>query len=66
MHGPRGWESPSYHVLLVYINDLTDNFNCCTNPFADDTSLFSVIRDEVKTALELTKDLESVSLMAWQ
>ena len=52
--------------FLVYINDLADNVNCCNKPFADDTSLFSVVSDEAKTALELNQDLESISLWAWQ
>ena len=52
--------------FLVYINDLADNVNCCIKLFADDTSLFSVVHDEAKTALELTQDLESISLWAWQ
>ena len=34
--------------------------------FADDTSLFSLARDEAKTAFELLCDLECVSLWVWQ
>ena len=34
--------------------------------FADDTSLFSLVRDVANTSLELNKDLESVSLWTWQ
>ena len=52
--------------FLAYINDLADNVNCCIKLFADDTSLFSVVRNEAKTALELNQDLESISLWAWQ
>ena len=36
--------------FLVYINDLADNVNCCIKLFADDTSLFSVVRDVANTS----------------
>ena len=52
--------------FLVYINDPAHNVNCCMKLFADDTSLFSVVRDVANTSLELNKDLESVSLLVWQ
>ncbi len=34
--------------------------------FADDTSLFSVVEDEKKSADDLNADLETVGLWAWQ
>ena len=34
--------------------------------FADDTSLYSSVTDENKTAEDLNRDLESVRLWAWQ
>ena len=52
--------------FLVYVNDLADNLNCFMKLFADDTSLFSLVRDVANTSLELYKDLESVSLWDWQ
>ena len=32
-------------LFLIYINDLTDNFNSLVKLFADDTSLFSMVHD---------------------
>ena len=52
--------------FLVYINDMVENVNCDIKMFADDTSLFSLVRDEARTAFELNCDLEKVRLWAWQ
>ena len=52
--------------FLVYINDLVDNFDSDLKMFVDDTSLFSVVRDESTTAQQLNRDLEGVLLWAWQ
>ena len=52
--------------FLVYINDIVENLNCDAKIFADDTSLFSVVKDERKTADEMNSDLERVRLWAWQ
>ena len=52
--------------FLVYINDIVENLNCDVKIFADDTSLFSVVKDENKTADEINSDLERVRLWAWQ
>ena len=52
--------------FLVYINDIVENLNCDVKIFADDTSLFSVVKDEGKTADEMNSDLERVRLWAWQ
>ena len=46
--------------FLVYINDIVENVNCDIKMFADDTSLFSLVRDEARTAFELNCDLEKV------
>ena len=43
-----------------------ENVNCDIKMFADDTSLFSLVRDEARTAFELNCDLEKVRLCAWQ
>ena len=53
-------------LFLVYINDLVGNVRCDIKLFADDTSLFSAVYDESKTAEELDADLERVRLWAWQ
>ena len=55
---------PSF--FLIYINDLCDNLNSDVRLFADDTSLFSVIENEIIGAEELNQDLEKVRLWAWQ
>ena len=53
-------------LFLVYINDIVGNVRCDMKLFADDTSLFSAVYDEFKTAEELDGDLERVRLWAWQ
>ena len=53
-------------LFLVYINDLVENVRCDIKLFADDTSLFSAVYDESKTAAELNRDLDRVRLWAWQ
>ena len=52
--------------FLVYIDDLVENVNCDVKMFADDTSLFSVVEDERRSANELNADLDRVQLWAWQ
>ena len=59
-------------MLLIYINDLTEGLSSNAKLFADDTSLFSVIRDIQTSAnnvikdLNLNKDLERISNWATQ
>ena len=52
--------------FLIYINDLTENVACGAKLFADDTSLFSVVRNENETAQALNSDLEKLPIWAWQ
>ena len=52
--------------FLIYINDLTKNAACGVKLFADDTSLFSVVRNENETALALNSDFEKLRIWAWQ
>ena len=52
--------------FLVYINDLPKNLSCGVKLFADDTSLFSIVKNELSTGLDLNKDLEKVRIWAWQ
>ena len=52
--------------FLIYMNDLVENVNCDIKLFADGASLFQVVRGEARTASELNRDLERVSLLAWQ
>ena len=51
--------------FLVYINDIVDNVRCDIKLFADDTSLFSVVRNDRSTE-ELNRDLELLRLWSWQ
>ena len=48
-------------LLLIYINDLSDNLSSNVKLFADDTSLFSVIHDINISAGELNEDLKKIS-----
>ena len=52
-------------VFLVYINDIVDNVRCDIKLFADDTSLFSVVRND-RSSEELNRDLERLRLWSWQ
>ena len=53
-------------LLLIYINDLSDNLSSNVKLFADDTSLFSVIHDINISAGELNEDLKKISEWAFQ
>ena len=53
-------------LFLIYINDLTEGLSSNARLFADDTSLFSVIRDIQISANNLNKDLERISKRATQ
>ena len=68
---PISAEVPRGSVLgplffLVYIDDIVENLNCDVKIFSDDTSLFSVVKDETKAADEINSDLDRVQLWAWQ
>ena len=52
--------------FLIYINDITHNIACNIKLLADDTSLFSIVRDENVAALDLRQDLGKITLWAWQ
>ena len=52
--------------FLIYIHGLTENVACGVKLFADDTSLFSVVRNENETAQALNSDLEKLRIWAWQ
>ncbi len=49
--------------FLAYIYDLPNNVLCEVKLFADDTSLFSVVKDEYDTSLDLNRDLEKNSYL---
>ena len=52
--------------FLVYINDLVDSVHSDIKLFADDTSIFSDVKDKDEATETLNKDLERVRLWAWQ
>ena len=52
--------------FLVYINDLVDDISSDAKLFADDTSLFTVIYDEITSANQLNRDLKIISEWAYQ
>ena len=45
-------------LFLIYINDLPDGLSSNAKLFADDTSLFSVVHDINRSAIELNSDLK--------
>ena len=48
-------------IFLVYINDLGNGSRSSINFFADDTSLFSIVKDPVTSADELNPELQLLS-----
>jgi len=53
-------------LFLVYINDLEKNIKSNIKFFADDTMLFSIVKDPHLTAYELNHDLDVISKWAHQ
>ena len=53
-------------LVLVYINDLTDNISCDMRLFADDSSLFTCVKVVNLTHDKLVKDLQAVTSWAYQ
>ena len=52
--------------FLIYINDLVDSISSEAKLFADDTSLFTVVYDVNIAANKLNRDLEIISIWAYQ
>ena len=50
----------------MHINDLVDNISSEAKLFADDTSLFTVVYDVDIAANKLSRDLEIISIWAYQ
>ena len=53
-------------LFLVYINDLERNIKSNIKFFADDTMLFSLVKDPVTSAVTLNHDLDLIALWAEQ
>ena len=53
-------------LFLIYINDLTDNVSSDMRLFADDSSLFTCVSGITETHDKLVKDLETISMWAYQ
>ena len=53
-------------LFLIFINDLEDGIKSHVKFFADDTSLFSIVRDPIKSATELNHDLNVIAKWAYQ
>ena len=53
-------------LFLIYINDRSDDLSINAKLFADDTSLFSVVRDINTSATHLNNDLRKISNWAFQ
>ena len=51
--------------FLMYINDLLDGLKSNVKLFADDTSLFSVVKNKEESASDLTNDLDMISKRAY-
>ena len=51
-------------MFLIYINDLTDDLNCIVKLFADDTSLFTIVKDPKIAADDMKHDLNLIQLWA--
>ena len=53
-------------LFLISINDLQKNIKSNVKYFADDTMLFSVIKDPQLSASDLNHDLEVINQWAYQ
>ena len=53
-------------LFLVYINDLEKDIKSNVKFFADDTMLYSVVKDQAQTASELNHDLSVIQRWEYQ
>ena len=53
-------------LFLIYINDLPEGLITNAKLFADDTSLFSVVRDIAASTEKLNKDLRNIGKWAYR
>ena len=61
---PQGVLGPLF--FMVYINDLVDDISSDAKLFADNTSLFTVVYDEITSANQLNRDLKIISEWTYQ
>ena len=52
--------------FLMYINDLAEDISSDAKLFAADTSLFTVVYDEITSVNQLNRDLKIISEWAYQ
>ena len=58
----NGWQSKLVFLRVQFlVHCLLDNLESNVKLFADDTSMFSVVRDPIKTLQKLNNDLDKVS-----
>lgn len=53
-------------LFLIFINDLPANLDSIVKIFADDTSLFSIVLDPLRTSNILNSDLQKINEWAYQ
>ena len=53
-------------LFLIFVNDLEEGIKSKIKFFADDTSLFSIVRDPALSATELNHDLDVINKWAVQ
>ena len=53
-------------LFLIYINDLSYNFQCNPKLFADDASLFSTVKVPKRKAKNLNSNLKETNRLAFQ
>ena len=53
-------------LFLIYINDLPEDIVSVSKLFADDTSIFSTVRDITKSSMDLNQDLNTIKKWAFQ
>ena len=52
--------------FFVYINGLSQNLPYGVKLFADDTSLFSIVKSELRTSIGINNDLKKIRMWAWE
>ena len=53
-------------MFLIYINDFPEGLKSSVKPFADDASIFSIVKDPTYSSNELNSDLKKINNWAFQ